>query len=389
MADTSRGQMAYIPEVTLGVTPVNPALQIVRMTGTTLAHTKNTVQSSELDATRMLTDIPEVSAESSGELNFEYSAASYDAFIEAALGGTRSIAVSVAAGSADIVAATGVVTATGAFENAEAGQWLLFTGWDNAGNNGWKKIGTVDSDNEVTLAHTAGLVNETDGGAIRGRTIKNGIVVRSFSLEQGFTDLNIWRLFRGQRVSSMALNIAAGEILTGSFGFMGLSNTMEGPGVPTWLGTGSRAAVNTNALLNATANIGQIYIDGAPTTACFKSLSFSLDNGVRSVRCVGSKYPSQVSLGRQTVTGSITKLFADRVLYDKMMNHDDVSIALGGYNTAGGIHIEMPRVKLGSDNVSLSGGVDSDVDEQIEWSAIKYEDAALSQFYQVRVDIAG
>jgi hypothetical protein len=62
---------------------------------------------------------------------------------------------------------------------------------------------------------------------------------------------------------------------------------------------------------------------------------------------------------------------------------------LGGYNTAGGIHIEMPRVKLGSDSVSLSGGVDSDVDEQIEWSAIKYEDDALSEFYQVRVDIAG
>jgi hypothetical protein len=217
-------------------------------------------------------------------------------------------------------------------------------------------------------------------------------VERSFSVEETFTDLEIYRLFTGQRVGTLALSTAAGSILTGSFNFQGSDVSIEDPGAgvdPTWLGSGSRTAANTNSVLNATSNVGGVYIDGTLSTSCFKSIDLNLDNALREVSCIGSKFPSAIGYGTQVVSGSLTKLFDGITLYNAMLNDSTISLAWGSYNTSGGVHIYLPQLKLGSDNVGLSGGKDTDVDEGIDFTATKYYDSTLSEYYQIRVDIAG
>lgn len=380
MADTNRGRIAIIPEASFGVTPNNPNFQILRLVSSGLQYTKNTAESSELDSSRMLTDIVEVSASSSGNIDFELSAGSYDQLIEAVLGGTRSTAVNVAAATAAISA--GVITATGAFTNAKVGQWLLLRGWSNPKNNGWKQVTSVTgAPNSVTLA---GVINElaTASGTVKGQTIINGVTKRSFSVEESYLDVSQFRLFQGMRPSSMNLSISAGSILTGSFNFMG--TTSEVASSATWLGTGTRVAANTHSVLNATANIGDIIVDGSVSTACFQSIDLSIDNALREVSCLGSKFPGAINYGRQMVSGSFTKLFVDWTTYQKMLDHDDLTLSFGAYNVDGGIHIYLPRVKLGSDAVNLSGGNDSDVQENVDFTAIKSSDGT----HQIRIDIA-
>jgi len=388
MADTSRGQLGFLAETTAtGSVETAPDFQLLRFTGSSLSYTKNTQESNEIDSSAMVSDLIEVGAESGGSIDVEWSPVSYDELIEAALRGTRSTAVNVAAGAAQITATSGLVTATSAtpFTNASVGQFLLFSGWTNAGNNGWKEVLT-QSATGITIP-TTGLVNEdTTGGMIDGQTIINGTTERSFSFEEGYTDVDIYRLFEGQYVGTLTFDFAAGSVLTGSIGLQGMTVTATGAATPSWFtATGSsRVTASTTSVLNATANVGGVYIDGTLSTACFKSISINLDNGLRSTQCIGSKYTSDIGYGRQRVTGSLTKVFNSITLYQAMLDDSTISLAVGAYNTDGGIHVYLPKVKLGADNVNLSGGNDSDVDESIDFTALK--NAAGT--YQIRVDVA-
>ena len=388
MASTDQGRIAIVAESTFGTTPTNPTLLIKRITSSSFQYTKNYSESNELDPNALGGGYTEVSAASGGSINIELSPASHDDLFEAVVRGTRSTAIAVTAGSAAIVASTGTVTDTGSFANAEIGQWLLFTGWDKSGNNGWKKILT-NADNDTITVATTGLEDETSGGAIRGSTIRSGVVERSFSVEETYTDIDIARLFKGQRVGSYSGDMTPGNPLTGTFNFQGTQVSIEDGSPFSWLGTGSRTGSNTNDVMNATSSFGGIYIDGTLSTSCFKSNSINIDVGLTPSECLGNKFPNAISYGTQTVTGTLTKLFDSATLYQAVLDHSSIGLAFGAYNTQGGIHFEAPQVKLLTDGVSLTGGKNSDVEEPIDWGAERYYDSTLAVYYKIRVDVAG
>jgi hypothetical protein len=111
----------------------------------------------------------------------------------------------------------------------------------------------------------------------------------------------------------------------------------------------------------------------------------NIDNTLREVACLGQKFPGMINYGRQMVTGSFNKMFVDWTTYQKMLDHEDVTLSFGTHNASGGIHVYLPRVKLNSDGVNLSGGNDSDVQESVDFTAIKSSDGT----HQIRIDIAG
>lgn len=391
MADTSRGRIALVPEATFGVTPTDPAFVIQRINSASLTYTKDTSESNELDSGAMLLDLIEAGASAGGSMAFEASPTAHDVIFEAALRGTRSAVVATVPGDAAITFSTPTATVTDAraFGTVEVGQWLLFRGWSNSSNNGWKRVATNPDEDTITITD-ASMVAEGAGGSgtIDGQLLTNGTEKRSFSIEETYTDREIYRLFNGQRVSTLSLDFTAGSILTGSFATMGVGASMEDPGTgvdPTWLGSGARAAKSTLAVLNATSNVGGVYVDGSLSSACFKAVSLNIDNQLRSVQCVGSKYSSSIEYGQQRVSGSLTKLFNVTTLYNAMLNHSDLSLAFGAYNADGGIHIHVPRVKLGSDGVGLGGGNNSDVDEVVDWTALRSADGT----HQIQVNLAG
>lgn len=80
----------YISETDFNVTPDEPELTRLRITGEGLSYNINTETSQELRCDRAITDLVQTSAEVTGDVNFELSYASFDDFIEAALCGTWS-----------------------------------------------------------------------------------------------------------------------------------------------------------------------------------------------------------------------------------------------------------------------------------------------------------
>jgi hypothetical protein len=158
---------------------------------------------------------------------------------------------------------------------------------------------------------------------------------------------------------------------------------------PTWSNTATYTLPNDEAVLNSTANVGEIQINGEVSSACFRSLDINLTNNMRETGCIGRMFP-RIGYGRQGISGSFEKLFANLDLWRAMKNHEDLSMAFGVINPAKteGIHIKVPRIKLGSDQVDLSAGNDSDVVDNVQWTALRYSDTNINQNYHIQICVA-
>ena len=378
-AESNRVRVAYVRETSFGVPETTPTYQVARLTSSDLAANKQTVTSEELRSDRMVSDQPEVGFDNGGTLNVEFSAESYEDFIESALCGTYSTAVDLTDIAATTTVTTNTIAAVGIDTNAVAGQWIhLNMNFSDATNNGWKKIATVGS-GSVTVEQDLTTDSATTG-TIDGKDLINGVEQRSYEVEQGFTDILEFFRFSGMRLGTWESNVSAGEILNGSFGFQGTSVEAQSD---TEYGTAYTPA-NTTPVMNATSNVGSIIKDGVPLTTCIQSLAFTIDNNLRSQMCIGNKFPSGIGYGRQLISGTLNAYFEDLSLYNEMLNHEDVSLEFQVTDINGrSMKFEFPRVKFNTSAPSPEG-IDTDVMENIEWTAI----ADTSGTYQIRIGMS-
>lgn len=77
-------RIAFVPEVTYGVTPATPAFKIVRTTGEGIAFAPSTTKSAEMNPARQVTDSILTGGQSTGDLNFELA---FEAWFELFLAG--------------------------------------------------------------------------------------------------------------------------------------------------------------------------------------------------------------------------------------------------------------------------------------------------------------
>lgn len=88
-ASGSRHSMALVAESTAGSTPATPSFTPIRQTGTTLALTKETLQSNELRADRQITDVRHGNSQVGGDISTELSyGGAFDTMLEAVLCGS-------------------------------------------------------------------------------------------------------------------------------------------------------------------------------------------------------------------------------------------------------------------------------------------------------------
>jgi len=84
MADGSRHNLFAVKEDDYGVTPANPALDLVRITGTTLGLSKDSLESQEIRSDRQRSDFRLGANQVGGDINFELSYGSFDQLLQAA-----------------------------------------------------------------------------------------------------------------------------------------------------------------------------------------------------------------------------------------------------------------------------------------------------------------
>lgn len=87
MANGSRHSLYVVPESTWGVTPATPAFDQVRITGTTLGLSRDSLQSEEVRSDRQISDYRGGANQVGGDIQFELSYGSFDTLLAAVLVG--------------------------------------------------------------------------------------------------------------------------------------------------------------------------------------------------------------------------------------------------------------------------------------------------------------
>lgn len=367
LAISNRAKLQYIAESVFGETPATPEFDVLRYNGESLNYNINNIISDEIRSDRMTSDLIQVQADSSGDINFELSYGVFDDFFQGGLASTG-WSTTVAVSETDISAASAdnsYNTVGGDFvaDGVVVGQWLEVRGFStNQENNGYRRVVSVVANKIVVDGGT--LVDETAGDTITmaGSFIRNGVEPLSYSIQKVLEDLtpNQYILFRGMRVGQIQLAFETASILTGTFSFMGLTSKSDTTGES---GQSSDPATPlNNEVMNATGNVESVWIDGALASGTyFNTFNLNVNGNLRPQDALGSLPHIGIALSRMEVTADAELYFQDETEYAKYLAATFLSISLLVEDNAGNAYIfTLPRCKYETGEV-VAGGLDQDI----------------------------
>ena len=96
--------------------------------------------------------------------------------------------------------------------------------------------------------------------------------------------------------------------------------------------------------------------EGGTAIAIITALELNIDNGMEALYVVGSADTLLPSIGKSTVTGSVTAYFEDTTLMDKFVNETTSAIQFTLTDALGNDYIVLlPKVKYNSGNPEVGG----------------------------------
>src|SRR5574343_187389 len=350
MSIADRVRLSYVAESTFGTFPSSTLVDL-RFTGESFSQNIKTARSAEIGSDRQVAD-----------LNFELTYGTFDPFFEAALlsGAFPSETTIVSATdnkSITFTSATGNVQCTGAFSGVAVGDWIRFKGLTAglaAMNNQCYKVLTVTDTANIIIAGAVAVVGGTqaasltaNGVIVKGSTIKNGTTLKSFAIEKQLSDVSSYFLtYTGMTIDQLVLNIAAEQLVTGTFSFVGVNETKRN----VTSGTGYTAA-NTNEVMNCIENVLHV-IEGTPAVNTdnrleITELQLTIANGLRPRKIVGGVGPDSFGYGKCSVSGSCNMYFENQAAATKFLAFTETSLAFVLQAAAGTTYlIEIPKINF-------------------------------------------
>lgn len=384
LASSSKVQASYVEEVAYGVTPAT-AGKSLRITGESLNYAIQTADSSEINATRQVTDSIQVGATASGALNVELSYREFDPFLEAMLASTfgRGDNPALAFGTDGVKAITSVTFSTGPntavgsltndFQGIVAGQWVTFTGaaavTAGVANKAYRVISNTVDYTTLTFDTDTPIPASASGIACNccSSRLSNGTAdLRTFSIQKAFTDVGQYFVYRGMSPSKLDLSFDTGSFLKGAITFMGANSARNTTSFITTPGPSQSFGA-----MNAVSNVGTILLDGNPLADTFiKSAKISIDGKLRGQNAIGHLGNVGVGQGTFAIGGSLEVYLYDGAVYDKAISNQLVSIQIPIMDVYGnGYAFIFNNAKLGVPSAQ-AGGKDADVMLSIPFSAV-------------------
>lgn len=371
-SDANAVTIRYSRESAWGETVSNPASTQLRVLSESFTHAKETIVSNEIDSGRQRTALLEVADSAGGGFGFELSYGTYEGFLEDALRGTIASATIATASTTFAASTITAPTGTNYVASFSVGQWVKIKTTDEIA-----KISALTS-TLITVVGTTLTASTHASVAITGRTLTNGITKVSYFIETDFGNINAVKYQTGMRCNTANLTVAAQQIVTGTFEFVG----KQGFTASTTVASAVVTSANTNTPLTAAANVQKILHDNATLNSSINSFTMDINNNMSPRPTVGSKFSSEPVDGGLDVTGNIN-LFFDRIdFYNALINHTSFSLDYMLRDDNGNaIIFSYPEIKATTGD-PIAGGKDEDVFLSLDYQAIK--DPTLG--YTVRID---
>ncbi len=348
----SNVSLTYIPEVTRGTTPVTPQMIVLRANSRNINPVKNLLTSNELRADRLAGRARHGFRSAVGSIGFELTTGDQDTWLEACLGGTWADITGTATATITTTQSTRTYTrAAGSFltDGFLPGDYILVAGMVNAASNGRKTIATVSA-LVLTTVEAIGA-NETSVAAVSfdhlGKRLKVGTTLRTFTIERRFLGVTQFQTFTGVAVNNMSLNIQPENVVTGSYDLIGMN-------------FGAMSATSLNATPTAASAvapydgfIGALHENNL-VLGLITGMTLQVNNGRSLQPVLFTSGSPDVFDGTAEVTGSVTVLFQDDVMYNKFVNETVSSVNLRMDDLLG---VEFMRVQVPS-LIYTSGDMD-------------------------------
>jgi len=323
MSSSNLVRVSFIEEATLGETPVAGDFETVRFTSESLSGTPTTTQSQQIRSDRMSSGQIAVGLEVAGEINFELAKdAGLEKFMESAmLNEWDTQASQVVDLEIDSVAKT-ISRASGDFNaTLDVGDIISLLGFSNSVNNTQAQVVAINSALEIKV-----VFNEANGAVIdevgsgtsykRADRLQIGANKKSFTMEKAFLDLADKALiYKGQLANTLSLNIAYGEIVTGTVGFNGTKYQAADSAVE--FATNGRSILQASTTNAFNGSIDMPFVNSSSTgvldeaTFCIQSASLSLNNNMQAQTCIGEAAPKDYSPGEASIEVSLSAYLAD------------------------------------------------------------------------------
>ncbi len=378
-----------------------PSLIDTRFTGAPLEYEKQTVESDEINPDRNVVDLIEVGANAQGSTGFELSYAGMDSFIKAGLHATDNDwgtpgAFTGAGGAGDIQ-----FTATGNLLDAATASFIVTLGLKpgmiiyikdgagttlNAANAGYFKIVAVNSATQLEIAGIAKswttLVDQDSmDSVLSASNARNGTSEWSYVIEERFEDIGVFIVHTGMEVGQLDLSFASRSIVTGGLTWRGRDSAALTATVDAG---GGYTAAATNAVMNATSNVGVVRAGSTELDCKIKQLNLSVANQLRGRDAVGCRTDVSIGRGECQVTGEIQAYFEDKTLWDQARTHASTSLLWQVTDAAGNSYVfDIPTLKWGSPRNPIPGK-NNDVMLTLPFQGIKTT-AADGELYTMQV----
>ena len=316
MSSSNRVRVTFIEESVYGETPVAGNFSTARFTSESLSGTPETTESQQIRQDRLSSGQVVTGLTVEGALNIELAKeAQLEKLIESAMFNTWVVSAPL---NNDLTIDTALKTITrdsGDFNvDVKVGDILTLTGFVNTVNNTQVQVASIDSALVISIIFPDSLVDEvgTSNTFKVADYIEIGVTQKSFSMEKAFLDLTDKAInYKGMLCSSMNLNVAYGELITGAFNFSG-NNAQAVDQAADFITDGRTidASATTNTLNGSvdmpfsanSAGFAKLTKDAF----CIQSIGIDLNNNLTPTNCVGKAAPIRYSEGSAAVAITMT-----------------------------------------------------------------------------------
>lgn len=371
---SNRVRVAVIPETVYGETPVAGNFDSLRFTSESFSGTPETVESQQIRIDRMSSGQVVTGLTVAGAFDFELAKESIlESLLESLMYSTWQVAAAVTVDLEIDILAKELIRATGDWATdptpVVVGDFLTLSGFASPFNNTQVLVTEIVSATVIKVEYpkTAIAAVGTGTSYLRNDKLSIANTKKSFSVEKQFTDLTTKGInYRGMIVDTMSLNVAYGELISGSFTLAG--NDYLTAATAGELMTNGRT-VNppaTTQTLNGSVDMPIIATDASGTFSqeglLLQSIAMNINNNHTPQNAIGNVAPVDHTPGTTQVELSISAYLANESwdLMGKKLTQEPFSLAFMLKNAGGFYGFYVPQVQLTFEDPS-SGGQNQDI----------------------------
>ncbi len=257
------------------------------------------------------------------------------------------------------------------FTDVIDGMYVIISGFATSQNNDFARI-VSHTDTVLTLAEIV-LITEAEGASVTlefSSFITNGVTETIAIIERQYVDKTAeFALFQGLRIDTMSLNVTNNAIVTGAFGFMGL--TEEANSVSEI--SGDFGAAPTNTPQNGVDNVTKIILGTGitATTLCLQDFAFNLANNLRQHLCIGTLGPVDFGTGTSESSGNFSAFYEDKTEYELYLAFTSTELKIIFQDAQGNRYLlDLPLIKL-ADGDRTVPGLNQDVVAAFDYEAFR------------------